>query len=375
LVPAIVLAVYWRQGAATRADAESLLALAVVRLTSGQDALDQGDQEIGRTLLTEARTYVVQAEEILGRTSQSSELLRDINHELQSVMQVQYLYGLVQPLVEFPPAAEPKRVMVVDQDIYVLDQGQGQILRYRLDANGETLAEPEGQVILREGDQVEGAIAGPLADLAWQQPIPGYEDKANLVIMDANNQVFRYNSVDGVTKMDFGAASGWQQAEAIEGFLDRLYVADRAANQIYRYAPGEYADPAKPWFQPTTQVSLGGLRAMAIDSDIWLLFDDGKVVRYRSGEQVPFGLDESVALPADPVDLYVGQRGDEAIYVADAAEERILFFAKEDGKYLGQYQAAEGDPMANLRGLFVDEARDTLFVLTDQALYHQQLPR
>ncbi len=375
LVPAVVLATQWRQGAATRGDAESLLELAGARLNAAQDALDQDDQEVGRTLLTEARTYVLQAEEILGRTNRSSELLGEINRELQGVMQVQVLYGLVQPLTTFPAEAEPKRVLVVDQDIYVLDSGQNQVVYYRLDPNGETLAEPEGRVVLREGESVDGVIAGPLLDIAWQQPIPGYEDKANLLIMDANNQVFRYNLVDGITHMDFGAESGWQAAGEVEGYLDRLYVADGAANQVYRYSPGQYKAPATSWFQPTTQVNLRGLRAMAIDGDIWLLFEDGKVVRYRNGEQVPFGLDDSVALPTDPVDMYVGQRSDEALYIADAAEERILFFAKEDGKYLGQYQAGEGDPMAKLRGIFIDEARDSLFVLTDRALYHQQLPR
>ena len=99
-------------------------------------------------------------------------------------------------------------------------------------------------------------------------------------------------------------------------------------------------------------------------------------MRYHAGEQVPFSLDDSVALPADPVDLYVSQSvNDPSIYLADAAEERILFFNKESGEFQGQFQAAEGRPLRGLRSIYIDEVRGTLFILTNEALYVQRLPR
>ncbi len=150
----------------------------------------------------------------------------------------------------------------------------------------------------------------------------------------------------------------------------------KPANQIYRYAPGTYQEAPAPWFQPTTQVNLQGIKAMRIDGDIWLLFADGKVVRYHAGEQVPFSLDDSIALPADPVDLYVSQAvNDPSLYLADAAEERVLYFNKETGEFLGQFQAVEGRPLRGLRSIFIDEVRASLFLLTSEALYVQRLPR
>ena len=94
------------------------------------------------------------------------------------------------------------------------------LLKYRLDANGETLAD-QGQVVLREGDVVNGVTVGPLVDMAWQSPIPGYEDKASLLLLDGNNRVFRYNSVDGSTLISFGDPSPWQKATQLEVFSDR----------------------------------------------------------------------------------------------------------------------------------------------------------
>jgi hypothetical protein len=256
-----------------------------------------------------------------------------------------------------------------------MDNGRGEILKYRLDANGETLMD-QGQAVLREGEVVNGVPVGAMVDIAWQSPIPGYEDKASLMLLDGNNRVFRYNQVDGSTLVSFGDPSPWQQATQLEVFSDRLYVADEPVNQIYRYAPGTYQEPPTAWFQPTMQVRLQGIEAMRIDGDIWLLFNDGKVVRYHAGEQVPFSLDDSVALPADPVDLYISQAvNDPTLYLADAAEERILFFNKDTGDFGGQFQAAEGRPLRGLRSIFIDEVRGTLFILTNEALYVQRLPR
>ncbi|MFN8464292.1 MAG: hypothetical protein U0X20_02015 [Caldilineaceae bacterium] len=375
LVPAVVAGMYWQQGASNRSEAESLLDLAQARLLSAQDALDQEDKSTARGLLTEAYDYVLQSEEILGRTTRSGDLIEQIRSEQQQVMQITPLYGLTAPLATFPADASPQRVQVIDQDVYVMDTGRGEVTKYRLDASGETLAD-QGQVVLQEGDVVNGVTVGSLVDMAWQSPIPGYEDKASLLLLDGNNRVFRYNSVDGSTLISFGDPSPWQKASQLEVFSDRLYVADEAANQIYRYAPGTYQDPPVPWFQPTTQVSLQGTEALRIDGDIWLLFSDGKVVRYHAGEQVPFSLDDSVALPADPVDLYVSQSvNDPSLYLADAAEERILFFDKGTGEFQGQFQAAEGRPLRGLRSIYIDEVRGTLFILTNEALYVQRLPR
>jgi len=375
LVPAVVAGMYWQQGATNRAEAESLLDLGQARLLSAQDALDQADQGTAREMLTQANNYVVQGEEILGRTKRSSDLLDQIKVEQQQVMQIVPLYGLTQPLTTFAADADPQQVLVIDQDVYVLDAGKGQVIKYRMEATGESLSD-EGQVVLAEGDTVDGINVGALVDISWQLPIPGYEDKPNLLVLDDGNHVFRYNQVDGAGSVSFGEPNPWKKATQLEVFSGRLYVADPGANQIYRYAPGTYATLPDPWFGPATQVSLQGAKVMRIDGDIWVLFDDGKVVRYHLGEQVPFGLDDSVALPTEAVDMYVAQStSDKALYLADAAEERILFFDKETGNFLGQFQAAEGRPLRGLRSIFIDETRGTIFILTDEALYQQRLPR
>jgi hypothetical protein len=375
LVPAIVATLFWRQSAEGSAEADVLVNLAEARYATATQALDQEDATVARAMLTEATTYLRRAEEIGGRTERTNELLALIDRDRRTVESITLLYGLTLPLISFEPDMTPKQVMVMGQDIYLLDVGRNEIISYRLGADGESLVTPEGTVVLRMGDTINGVMVGALLDLAWQPPVPGYDDKSSLLVLDDNNRIFRYNQqVDGASVVDFGGGSPWERATQIETFLGRLYVADEGANQIYRYDVGRYDQPT-PWFQAPTQVNLANLGAMRIDGDIWLLYQDGKVVRYRSGEQLPYSLDSSIALPAQATDLWVGQDGDEAIYLVDSPVERVLVFAKESGAYLEQFQAAEGAPLSNLQGLYVDRTHSTQYLLTESNLYQESLPR
>ncbi|MBE2237768.1 MAG: hypothetical protein IAE81_08265 [Caldilineaceae bacterium] len=375
LAPAIVGALYWRQGAEGRAEADTMLNLAEARYTSAAEALDQADMPVARAMLTEAETFARRAEEMSGRTARSDELLTLIQQDRKLVERVSPLYGLTLPLITFDDGVAPRQVLVTGQDIYLLDAGRNEIVTYRLASDGESLAEAAGQVVLQMGDTVDGVTVGVPIDLAWQPPVPGVDDKSSLLVLDNRNHIFRYNQqVDGASAVDFGGDAGWVRASQIETFLGWLYVVDEGGNQIYRYDIGRY-NVAEPWFQPTTQVNLANLQAMHIDGDIWLLYTDGKVVRYRQGEQLPYSLDSSIALPADAADLWVGQDGDDAIYLADRLAERILVFDKESGAYLEQFQAAEGSPLRDLRSLFVDRAHSTQYLLTDSSLYQERLPR
>lgn len=375
LVPAIVATLFWRQASESGAEADTLLSLAEVRYEAAMQALDQEDTSTARALLTESMNFLRRAEEMIGRTPRSAALQGLIDRDRRAVENITPLYGLTLPLISFPAEMTPRQVMVIGQDIYLLDTGRNEIVFHRLAADGESLASPEGQVVLRTGDVVGGVAVGRLVDLAWQPPVPGYDDKSSLLVLDENNRVFRYNQqVDGASVVNFSGGPAWGRATQIETYRGRLYVADEGNNQIYRYNIGRY-DEATPWFQPTTQVNLANLSAMRIDGDIWLLYQDGKVVRYRSGEQLPYSLDSSVALPAQAVDLWVGQDGDDALYLVDPPLERILVFNKESGAYIEQFQAAEGAALRDLRGLFIDQVHNTQYILTEDNLFQERLPR
>jgi hypothetical protein len=373
LVPVSVAAVYWQRNVTNEAQAQSLIALARARFDSAQNALDAGDKQSALALLSEARNYVDSAETIIGRTDVTAELTAATQGLVNEVADVQPLYGLTSPLVTFPEGAAPTRVLAVNQDIYVLDPARRLVESYRLDQTLEFVPEAQGTPVLRQGDVVDGVTVGPLLDMAWQTLVPGYDDKPSLLVLDADNQVFRYDPrVEGVGRMELAGQAGWGSVRQIETFQGRLYAADVGADQVLRYEAGRYGDAPAPWFsQP---VNIDDMQAMRIDGEIWLLLANGQILRYFSGEQMPFSLDSSVGLVEEPVDFVVGDDTNPFLYMADRAGERIWVFDKE-GAYVKQLAAAEGNPLANLSGLYVEDITDSMFLLTDRALYKHPLLR
>lgn len=375
IVPVIVAVLYFFKGIDQGAEAAQLTSAAQAQLVGAQAALDLGDKTSARQQLTEAREYLDQAVLLDGSNPERDRLRATIESELQEVLQIVPLYGLTEPLITFPPEAQPRRVLVVDEDIFVLDAARQAIFQYRFDPATGQVNDQAGMVVIQQDSIVDGVTVGPLADMAWLPQVPGYEDRPTLLIVDYNNNVFRYDQrVEGATRMVLGGQTGWSSIGQIETYQNRLYIADEGAGELYRYSLGALDTPGDAWFSEQTQVNLDGAIALEIDGDVWFLFSNGMILRYRSGEQVPFSPENSIGLAEEPTDLYVFRQELNLVYLVDAGEDRILVYDKT-GAYLSQLRAPEGGLLRGLTAVYVDEVAGTMYLLTRSALFtHPVLP-
>jgi hypothetical protein len=375
LTSAVVGAAFLREGSLNQEEGLQLVQLADGKLLQVQQALEVEDRATARASLSEAQRYLDEAIVLIGVTEQIQDLSEVIATELQDLLQVRALYSLDVPLLQYPADAEPQRIVVSDQDIYVFDSGQQSIAHYRTNPQ-RTLLEENNGAILKEGDIVSGVTVGRLVDIAWQPRIAGFADKASLLVLDRNNNVFRYNRLDGATHLVLREQNSLGSVGQIAIYNGRLYLADERSNQIFRYAPAglAYDDPPAAWFDEQIRGDLAGLIAMGIDGDIWLLSEDGTLLRFREGQQLPFSLERIPGLGGLLVDFALAEQSDGLLYVADATEERILVYDKE-GRYIQQYVDAEDLALVGLRGLFLDEVTDILYILTKSGLYAHPLPR
>lgn len=369
LAPAVVGGFYLSEAPSRRLEAEELTSGAASLLISARAALDVGDSGVGRSDLTEAQDLLNQAVELDDWTDRRRALAADITLELDEVAQRLPLYGLTTPILTFEGEASPTRIVVVNDEIYILDPGRAAVYRYRFDpAAGQVLA-PEGQVVLRQGDTVGDVVVGSLHDLAWLPLTAGREDKPSLLVLDRQNNVFRFDQrVEGVTRLVFGDQETWGSIGQIETYAGRVYVADEVNGQIYRYEAGLYELPGERWFAPETLTSFTGLRDMEIDGDIWFLYENGMVLRYRDRQQVSFTLESGLGFTDNPSDFYVAREGQAFIYVVDTQQARILVYDKE-GRYQYQLVAPEGEALRGVSGLEIDEIAGRMFILTQDALY------
>ena len=375
LTSAVVGAAFLREGSINQEEGLQLVQLADSQLLQVQQALAVDDKATARASLSQAQRYLDEAIVLIGVTDQIQELSEVITTELQELLQVRALYSLDVPLLEYAADAEPHRIVVSDQDIYMLDSGRQSIAHYRTNPE-RTLLEEDNGAILKEGDIVSGVTVGRLVDIAWQPRIAGFADKASLLVLDRNNNVFRYNRLDGATHLVLREQNSLGSVGQLAIYNGRLYLADERSNQIFRYSPAglAYDDPPAAWFDEQIRGDLAGLIAMGIDGDIWLLSEDGTLLRFREGQQLPFSLERIPGLGGLLVDFAMAEQSDGLLYLADTTEERILVYDKE-GRYLQQYVDAEDMALVGLRGLFLDEVTDILYILTKSGLYAHPLPR
>ncbi len=374
LVPVVVTAVYQQWGRDPAVSAASYTEMSQTFLLNAQTSLDNGDDESARNMFLKASDSLGDAVAITGHTPESDRMFDEINSGLAEVMQTRYLYQLTEPLIAFSGDAEPFRVMTVGENIFVMDRGQETVERYELDALREYVPDLEPELILEEGFAFDGAAVAGMVDMAWQPIVTGFEDRPKLLVLDRNGQIFSYDlRVDGVQPIEMDDPNLLQNASQIALFNGATYIADEGQNQIIRYERGNLGGPSTEWFSAETQPYISGLLGMEIDGDIWMLNSEGTLVRYRSGEQVPFSLDSGAVRADEPVDMAIGSQGDSSIFIADAAHDRILAFDKE-GTYKYQLVASEGEPLSDMRGLYLDELDEKIYILTKAALYQHPLP-
>lgn len=363
-----------RQRETNRAQQAELLAQA--RLKKEQ-AIAQSDKDIARALLYEARSILDQL-----KTLDSQDLRREIQARMDEINRVFKLH-LTPLLNEYPePGADPGRVIVNGIDIYVLDRGTKQVYKHVLNETEDGLQpSAESPVLLRAGDQVGEIIVGEPVDMVWM-PAGGGRQKSNLLILESEGRLLEYSQTWGLRTLPLSGRESWGLPRLMGSYFGNLYLLDPELNQILKYLPtadGGYSNPFQPYLDPGIHIELAGAVDMAIDGFIYILFEDGTVLKLlASGDPllarpVPFqlsGLDEPLK---SPMALFTAPDSEtKSIYVADSGNRRIVQFDKE-GHFQRQFKADEG-VLDSPKGLFVDEIGGKIYFVSGRRLYTGPIP-
>jgi hypothetical protein len=156
----------------------------------------------------------------------------------------------------------------------------------------------------------------------------------------------------------------WGKILDLGAFGSNLYLVDEKG-MIWRYPRAETGFGSKQnWFGSGVSPDLSGVVSMGIDGSIWLLRDDGKILKFTRGAPDPFGysgLDKEVV---NPQALYLDEET-ENLYLLDRGNSRILVLAKS-GEYQGQYLWSG---MSQATDLVVSEAEKRILLLVNDKVY------
>jgi len=309
--------------------------------------------------LTQALALRPSNPEVLGMYSQ-------VQSMLDQIAGVVRLEGL-QPLVRLPTESRPRQLWVYADTVYMLDPSAGQVYRYAMSpsAGGQV---PSLAVLLRAG-QVPGG--GKPIDLVGLSSLDNPAPVGTGVLLDSGT-LLRYTTSDNPVVWPVVASDTWQSPAAVATFDGNLYILDSGRDQIYKYVPVGEGYTAAPTLWIQGQVSLTTAVDMAIDGMIYVILNDGTLLRFIAGKPEPFdliALDEPLR---NPVAIFTTPSS-KSLFIADAGNQRIVQVGK-DRLFQRQFRPRRGSSaFAKLQDIFIDEARGILFALSENVLYAARL--
>ncbi len=382
IVALAVVTVSLRQDQTSRDRLDELVQQA--RAKHEQALAHTGDKETVRQLLRQAKALLEEAMRLNPKEAPQAigDLGRAIQDKLDEINNVIKLYW-TPVLYEYQNiSSDPGRVIVNGLDVYVLDEGADCVYKHLLNEAGDALEETEDDpVLVCEGHQVGDVVVGEIVDMVWM-PVGGGRQTSNLLILEKGGALLEYSPTWGLKVLPVGQKERWRAPQVMGSYFGNLYLLDLQLNQILKYLPtadGGYSNPPQDYLDPEGGVDLAGAVDMTIDGFIYVLFTDGNITKLlssgepSSGQPVLFEQTELDEPLRNPTAIFTGPEEEvKSIYVADAGNKRIVQFSKEGG-FERQFKA-DDDTFDRLKGCFVDEIGDRLYLVSGNKLYLANIP-
>lgn len=367
IVVALVIAVYWRQGTARQARFEELVGQAQQQMALAE----QVDEATARGRLLEALDSLAEAEKLKPGKPPLPDLRGEAVNRLNAIDRVIELHW-ISPLWEYSePGSDPGRVIINGIDVYVLDKSLDRVYKHLLDESLQALQKLELEpVLLRKGDQRDPIVVGELVDMVWVEA-KGGRLRGSLLVLESGGSLLEYDPIRGISVLPIGGSESWVQPQIAGSYQGSFYLLDSSLNQILRYEP-DYGGLPEEYFPTPGEVNLAGVVDMAIDGQVYILYADGRILKFLGGQPAPFELVGLYEPLRNPTALFTSEEA-EFLYIADAGNKRIVQLTKE-GRFLRQFKAGEGEALDQLKGLFASETYHRLYFVSGNKLYVTNIP-
>jgi hypothetical protein len=382
VIPALVVTVFYvNRTREQQAEAEALASqLEAVR--EKWEAAATGPAETRRTLLYDAQETLDQVLENAPESELAHALGISITNRLEEINKVVRIPYAGELLSFADQDAAPTRLVLRGSDIYLLDPVRSFVDHYTLDGLGEAvLSRMPNRLYPSSVAEADTANAGIIDVAVIHGQVPAGSPSLFMLTKEAVILEYTKQSRDIPAKAVKGDT--WQIPQALGTYGTPpghfLYVLDTAVGRIRKYQAwrNAYSDAPADYPLAGAGISLGQAIDMAIDGSIYVLLDDGAVIKLLQGEVTDFaqtGLDEPFV---QPVALTVSQREtmDRGyVFVADAVQERIVQFNKE-GQFLQQFKADPGiEAWDELLDIWVDDRAARIYFLNGQSLRYLNVP-
>lgn len=270
-----------------------------------------------------------------------------------------------------------------DGGIAVLDLNGNRVLFHPTDDTYRT-ATAETPITIGFGGQAVGAhTVGQLFDTIW---LPGSASttRDSIAMADVTGGLFNYYpNLGDIGGVELSNSSAWMTPIAMSSYLDRLYILDSGAGQIWKY----YISSDYSQFAGDEVIQLGEDADLlqAIDFDLYaedgslvVLYRDGRIRYYdtRSGrprwDETALTQGGLVTPFVAPVSVkIVGTGLNASIYVLDPGSGRLVQLSR-GGTVLTQYRVMDesgGEVLTNAADFAVTDSPVGVFVVAGDTIY------
>lgn len=285
----------------------------------------------------------------------------------------------------YTPGANLTRISLrrLDGGIAVLDQVQNRVLFHPTDDSFSTLTAEEPTTIGFGGQVVGANTMGSIFDILWM-PGSASTTRDSIGMLDTSGGLFNYYPNLGDTSgVILGNSSTWINPVAMATYLDRLYVLDSGARQIWKY----YASTGYSQLEGDEAIFFSSEADLdqAVDFDLFaedgslvVLYQDGRI-RYYDTRSGRVQWDEStlaqngLATPfvAPKIVKLVGRGLNASIFVLDPGTGRLVQLSR-GGTVLTQYRVmdiAGNEILTRAADFEVTDSPMRVFVVVGERIY------
>ncbi len=163
--------------------------------------------------------------------------------------------------------------------------------------------------------------------------------------------------------------AGWANGTDIEGYLRFLYVLAPDAKQIYKYERQNTHYSAPVGYN--VNGDLTGALDMAIDGNVYVLKDDGTLLKLFRGEVQPFVIRRAPdGILKGTTKLFKIPNGN--FYFLDPAKRRVIIVgdggATGEAPYVRQY-VLDSDQIGTLKDVWVEADQSRMYVMDEKRVY------
>ena len=226
--------------------------------------------------------------------------------------------------------------------VYILDKAGKKVV-------GITLATKKTEVVAGP-DQLEGATS-----------LASYTER---VFVLTGEGIFEVG--DEKTK---AIEKDWEGEVLPYAYAGNIYLLDKAANTIWRFAGAEGTFGSKSeWLGEGVEPDFSRIVSISIDGNIWVLSQTGRILKFSRGS--PQNISAAGVFPSlSSADVIYTNEELGFVYILDKGGKRVVVLDK-DGNYKAQYFS---DRLSEANDLAVSEKEKKIILLAGSKLYFIEL--